>query len=97
MFLSVIQTMQAQFITLNNRQFVKGNQDFYPIVCNYSFEIVFNEIDSFNYYVSRICGYGKGMPGSYEPLPNYEYECTNNVSAYYEILADFYKIKSHGI
>jgi len=96
MFLSVIQTMQAQFITLNNRQFVKGNQDFYPIVCNYSFEIVFNEIDSFNYYVSRICGYGKGMPGSYEPLPNYEYECTNNVSAYYEILADFYKIKSMG-
>jgi len=88
-------SVQAQYITLQGRQFKNGAQDFYPVVCNYNFMMTYNVTNPGNsdYYISRINGYG---PGYGTPLPNADFECSNQATAYSEIIADFKKIDSIG-
>lgn len=91
-----VNTVQAQYITLQGRQFKSSNgQNFYPMVCNYGFEPVYNP-GSTNYYLSRVNGYGPGSPASWNGMPNYEFEDTTQATAYAEILADFTKIHNMG-
>ena len=42
----------GQYITLEGRQFKNGNDDFYPLVCNYSFLIAYNDDANPDYYLT---------------------------------------------
>ena len=91
-----VNTVQAQYVTLEGRQFKIGTQDFYPVVCNYSLSVV-NSPGNTNYFISRVRTFGEGIDCSgCNPLPNGEFECTNQSSAYNEITADFTKIHDMG-
>ena len=94
-FLMLSLFAEGQFITIEGRQFKKNGQDFYPMVCNYNFEYVYND-NSTNYYLSREHSYGPGSPLSWNSMPNYEFECTDSATAYNEILDDFTKIHDMG-
>ena len=96
-FIMCVVITQAQYITLEGRQFKNGAQDFYPVVCNYNFMLTYNVATpgASDFYLSRINGYGPGDP-SIGIFPNYDFECSNQATAYSELIADFTKIKSIG-
>lgn len=91
----------AQYVTLEGRQFKLGGNDFYPLVCNYSFEIIFNGPDNSSFpslsqlYLSPSRNYGIGYPGlAY--LPNNHFDFDTDIGALAQIDADFQKISDMG-
>lgn len=91
----------AQYVTLEGRQFKLGGNDFYPLVCNYSFEIIFNSPDISPFpslsqlYLSPSRNYGNGYPGlAY--LPNNHFDYDTDIGALAQIDADFQKISDMG-
>jgi hypothetical protein len=100
MLLLSMQTMGQYFITLEGRQFKNGPDNFYPLVCDYSFEIIFNGPNGSgipplsSLYLSPSRNYGIGSP--FIQIPNNNFDFDNAADALAHIDADFLKIKSMG-
>lgn len=91
----------GQFVTLKGRTFKDENgADFYPIVCCYSFDVIYNTEEPAldDLYLSRSNSYGPGLhlPGLPNFYPNYEYECDNQIDCRVQIHNDFLKIREKG-
>lgn len=88
------------FISLDGRQFKNGPDDFYPLVCNYSFEIIFNSPNTStnpplsSLYLSPSRNYGIGTTLLQTPNNNFDFD--NSVDALAQIDADFNRIKNMG-
>lgn len=87
---------QLGYITLEGRQFKdQAGNDFYPIVCCYGVKPVYTTPG--NYYLSPINAYGGGIScPNCRPLPNYEFECDNQIDCLVDIHNDFLKIIDMG-
>ncbi len=67
---------QPGLVTLEGKQFRLNGQDFYPMVCCYCFNILYEDpFDIADIYLSADYGYGPGeyVPGVVENMPNNEY------------------------
>ncbi|MBK9478614.1 MAG: T9SS type A sorting domain-containing protein [Bacteroidetes bacterium] len=90
----------AQFVTLEGRQFKLNGNDFYPLVCDYSFEIIYNgsngsipTLSSLYLSPARSSGAGSNTLGF---LPNNNFDFDNATDALNHIDADFQRIKNMG-
>lgn len=82
------------FVKLDGRQFKNENgDDFYPMICNYGFDITFSTTG--NYYLSPNNSYGEGYScPTCDPLPNYDYDHDNQADALLQIRAELARIKN---
>ncbi len=89
---------QPGLVTLEGKQFRLNGQDYYPMVCCYCFNVLYDDpFDIADIYLSADFGYG---PGKYiagvADMPNFEYECDDPAGCLQQLKDDFTKIRQMG-
>ena len=81
-----VNTVKAQYVTLQGKQFKIGANNYNPMIMNYSIEAI-KFYNTNTYYISAMHSFGQ----------NNDFECNNSISCYnHQLLSDFNRMSGMG-